>query len=128
MQIEVKGRNLPVTDEMRESCIRRFEKVDRQVSPLATLEIELCEERNPAIANREIAEATLYLKGITLRAKEASPSFLTSINMVAQDISRQVKRYQEKRSRKTQGRSARKEEFQLTETEQGSSQPHAQAL
>ena len=27
MQIEVKGRNLPVTDELRECVSRRFEKV-----------------------------------------------------------------------------------------------------
>ena len=40
MQIEVKGRNLPVTDELRECVSRRFEKVGKQVSDLAVLEVE----------------------------------------------------------------------------------------
>jgi hypothetical protein len=32
MQIEVKGRNLPVTDELREHVTRRFDKIAKQVS------------------------------------------------------------------------------------------------
>ena len=50
MQIEVKGRNIPVTDELREHVEKRFAKVGKQVSELARLEVELTEERNPAIA------------------------------------------------------------------------------
>ena len=57
MRIEVKGRNLPVTDELRELVFRRFAKVDKQVSELAVLEIELCVERNPAIPDSQVAEA-----------------------------------------------------------------------
>ena len=52
MQIEVKGRNVAVTDELREHVEKRFDKVGKQVSELARLEVELCEERNPAIAER----------------------------------------------------------------------------
>ena len=48
MRIEVKGRNLQVTEELREVVAKRFEKVAKQVSELATLEVELSEERNPA--------------------------------------------------------------------------------
>ncbi len=48
MQIEVKGRNTPVTDDIRELVERRFRKVANQVSDLAVLEVEIHEERNPA--------------------------------------------------------------------------------
>ena len=72
MRIEVKGRNLPVTDELREHVARRFDKIAKQVSELAVLEVEICEERNPANPDRQVAEATLYLKGVTLRASDAS--------------------------------------------------------
>jgi len=41
MRIEVKGRNYPVTEEMRDCVARRFRKVDAQVSEFAELEIEL---------------------------------------------------------------------------------------
>ncbi len=72
MRIEVKGRNLPVSEDLREYVVKRFRTVDKQVSELAELEVELSEERNPAIADREVAEATLHLKGVTLRARDAS--------------------------------------------------------
>ncbi len=81
MRIEVKGRNLPVSEDLREHVAKRFRKVARQVSELAELEVELFEERNPANADSQVAEATLHLKGVTLRARDASPDIVHSINM-----------------------------------------------
>jgi putative sigma-54 modulation protein len=106
MQIEVKGRNCPVTDELRERVEKRFAKVAKQVSDLARLEVELCEERNPANPDSQIAEVTLYLKGVTLRAKEASREMEHSINLASEDMARQVKRHREKRRRRREARSA----------------------
>jgi putative sigma-54 modulation protein len=104
MRIEVKGRNLQVTDELREVVARRFEKVDKQVSELATLEVELSEERNPANPDQMVAEATLYLKGVTLRAKNASRDSKHSINLVADELARQVKRHRDKRRKRREQR------------------------
>ena len=73
MQIEVKGRNVHVNDELRELVERKFRKVAAQVSDLARMEVELREERNPAIAESQVASVTLYLKGATLHAEGASP-------------------------------------------------------
>ena len=71
MRIEVKGRNgVAIGDELRERIEKRFEKVASQVSPLAQCEVELTEERNPSIADSQVAEVTLRLKGTTLRARE----------------------------------------------------------
>ncbi|MBV9214259.1 MAG: ribosome-associated translation inhibitor RaiA [Actinobacteria bacterium] len=111
MRIEVKGRNCAVDAELRQRVEKRFEKVARQVSELARLELELIEERNPAIPDSQVAEATLYLKGATLRAREASASMQHAIHEVADEISRQVKRHREKRrarrpSAKTEPRAA----------------------
>jgi putative sigma-54 modulation protein len=100
VRIEVRGRNTEVTEELREHVSKRFARIGRQVSELATLEVELSEERNPAIADKCIAEATLILKGATLRAREASPEMLHSIHEAAEDIRRQVKRHREKRRRR----------------------------
>ena len=88
MRIEVKGRNLPVSDDLREHVTKRFRKVSRQVSELAELEVEVFEERNPAIADSQVAEATLHLKGVTLRARDASPDLLHSINLCADETER----------------------------------------
>ena len=73
MRIEIRGRNIEVDDELREHVEKRFRRLGRQVSPLATLDVELYEERNPSISDNHVAEATLWLKGATLRAREASP-------------------------------------------------------
>ena len=100
MRIEVKGRNTTVSDELRQRVEKRFAKIGKQVSPLAWMEVELLEERNPAIRESQVAEATLFLKGVTLRARDASDSMAHSINLVADELSRQVKRHRDKRRRR----------------------------
>ena len=100
MRIEVRGVNVELTEELREAVTQRFQRVGKQVSELATLEVELCEEKNPRISDRMVAEATLALKGVTLRAKEASPDMLHSIHELAEDIRRQVKKHREKRRKR----------------------------
>jgi putative sigma-54 modulation protein len=97
MRIDVKGRNCTVGDELRERITKRFEKVGRQVSPLAELQVELREERNPSIRDSQIAEATLRLKGATLRACSAADNMPQAVNLAADELTRQVKRHLEKR-------------------------------
>jgi len=106
MQIDFKGRNVPVTDELRRHVERRLEKVSRQVSELARLELEISEERNPRVADSQVAEATLYLKGCTLRASDSSPEMLHSLNLVVDELSRQVKRHRDKRRHRREARDA----------------------
>ena len=97
MRIDVKGRNFTVEDQLRERVEKRFDKVARQVSEMARLELELSEERNPSIRDACVAEATLHLKGVTLRARDASQDMTHSIHLVADELSRQVKRHRDKR-------------------------------
>src|SRR5204863_9900826 len=92
------------TAELREVAARRFEKVSKQVSELAVLELELCDERTPG--NGKVAEATLYLKGVTLRAKDSSQDARHAINLVAEDMARQVKRHRDKRRARRESRAA----------------------
>lgn len=106
MRIDIKGRNVPVTDELRARTERRLRKISRQVSELAHLEVEIFQERNPSIADREVAEATLRLKGVTLRAREASPEMDHSLKLVIAELARQVKRHRVKRRHRREARSA----------------------
>jgi putative sigma-54 modulation protein len=106
MRIEVRGRNVEITDELRGHVVKRFRRVGKQVSDLATLDVEIYEERNPSIADSHVAEATLNLKGVTLRAKEASPEMAHTIHHLAEDIRRQVKKHRELRRKRTQTRRA----------------------
>jgi putative sigma-54 modulation protein len=100
MRIEIKGRNVAVGDELRERIEKRLEKIAKQVSDLALAEVELSEEKNPSIPQSQVAEITLHLKGVTLRAKDATDSMIRSINEASDDLARQVKRHRDKRRRR----------------------------
>ena len=106
MQIDIKGRNVPVSDDFRRHAERRLGKISRQVSPLARLELEIFAERNPRVADSQVTEATLYLKGSTLRARDASPDMLHSLNLAVDELSRQVKRHRDKRRKRRETRAA----------------------
>src|SRR6266851_7696093 len=106
MQIDIKGRNVPVTADMRTHVERRLNKVARQVSDLARLEIEISKEPNPRVSDCHVAEATLYLKGVTLRARDASPEMLHSLNLMVDELARQVKRHRDKRRHRREARAA----------------------
>ena len=97
MKIDIRARNTAVTDNLRAHVEKCFGKVSKQVSELARLDLELMEEKNPAIADGKIAEATLHLKGTTLRARESSTDLRHSIDLVAEKLARQVKRHRDKR-------------------------------
>ena len=96
MQIVIKGRNVPVTDDLRMHAEKRLTKVARQVSDLARLEIEIFKEPNPRVADCHVAEGTLYLKGVTLRASDRSPELVHSMNLMVDELARQVKRHRDK--------------------------------
>lgn len=104
MRIDVVGRNVEVTDELREYIHKRFQRVARQVSELARLEVVLREEANPAIREGDIAEATLFLKGVTLHAEEAEETMHKAVHHLSDDIKRQVKRHRELRRKRPQTR------------------------
>jgi putative sigma-54 modulation protein len=106
MRIEIRGRNVEIDDELREHVVKRFRRVGKQVSALATLEVEISEQRNPSIADSQVAEATLRLKGVTLRASEASPSMAHTIHELAEDVRRQVKKHRELRRKRRRTRRA----------------------
>jgi putative sigma-54 modulation protein len=104
MKIEVKGRNLPVSDDLKEQVARRFRVVDKQVSEFAQLEVEVFEEHNPSIADCQVAEATLHLKGVTLRARSATRDLNHSVIVVSEELNRQVKRHRDKRRKRRDAR------------------------
>jgi putative sigma-54 modulation protein len=106
MQIEVKGRNTTVSDDLREHVEKRFAKVGKQVSELAVLEVELSEQRDSAMPDCMVAEASLHVKGTTLRARDASRDMAHSINLVADELSVQVKRHRDKRRKRRESRAA----------------------
>ncbi len=91
MQLHVKGRNLEVNDSIRSYAERKLRKLDRQLGDSTRVEVELAVERNPSIAESQVAEATVWLKGRTLRAREASRDMKAAIDELTEKLVRQVK-------------------------------------
>ena len=97
MQLRVKGKNLEVTDSIRSYVERKLQKLDRRVHELTEIEIELAVEHNPRIAESQVAEATVHLKGHTLRARETARDMKAAIDELSDKLVRQVRDLHEKR-------------------------------
>ncbi|HET9508401.1 MAG TPA: ribosome-associated translation inhibitor RaiA [Gaiellaceae bacterium] len=106
MRLQVKGRNVEVSDSIRRYAEEKLGKLERQLADPTQVELELRVETNPSIADSHVAEATIWTKGPTLRARESSIAFEASIDKLVDKLERQVKRYREKRSRRETGRRA----------------------
>lgn len=104
MRIEIRGRNVEITDEVRRQVALGMRPIEPQVARAARCELVLSEEKNPAVADRFVAEAKLHLKGITLHAHEASPEMGRTVHSLIEDMRRQVKKYREKRRGRTRAR------------------------
>jgi len=100
MELHVKGKNLEVSDTIRSYTERKLSKLDKQVSKLARVEVELAVEKNPSIAENQVAEATVWLKGHTLRAREATRDMKASIDELAEKLVRQVREERDKKAAK----------------------------
>ena len=106
MRLQVKGRNVEVSDQLRRYAEEKLGRLERQLADPTQVELELAIEQNPSIADDHIAEATIWTKGPTLRARESSSAFESSIDQLAAKLERQVQRYRAKRSRRETGRRA----------------------
>ena len=97
MRLQVKGRNVEVSDSIRQYAQQKLGKLERQLDDPTRVELELAVERNPSISANHVAEATIWTKGPILRAREASVDHKASIDQLVEKLERQVKRYREKR-------------------------------
>jgi putative sigma-54 modulation protein len=97
MQLHVKGKNLEVNDSIRDYAERKLQKLDRRVHESTPVEIELAVEKNPSIADSQVAEATVHLKGHTLRARETANDMKAAIDALADKLVRQVRDIHDKR-------------------------------
>jgi putative sigma-54 modulation protein len=100
MRLQVKGKNVEVSDSIRRYAEEKLRKLDRHLHELTQVELELRVERNPSIPQNQIAEATVWTKGPTLRAREASTDMKASIDQLTDKLRRQIEHYRAKRSRR----------------------------
>lgn len=101
MKLVIHGKNIEITDAIREYVNQKIEKAINHFQALTTeVDVHLSVARNPRINPQQIAEVTIYANGTIVRAEEGSESLYASIDLVADKIARQLRKYKEKRSDK----------------------------
>jgi putative sigma-54 modulation protein len=106
MDVVIKGRNIPVTEALERYATEKVERVARffdDERSASRAEIELIHERNPSISEPEVAEATLFINGSVLKAREASEDMYASIDRMSDKLERQVKRFRGRQIDRWQG-------------------------
>jgi putative sigma-54 modulation protein len=106
VRLQVKGKNVEISESLYRYAEEKLRKLERHLNASTRLELELAVEKNPSIAQSQVAEATVWTKGPILRARESSDDMKASIDLLVEKLERQVKRYREKRQRKQVARTA----------------------
>jgi putative sigma-54 modulation protein len=103
MKLVIQGKNIEITDSLRDYVNQKIEKAVSHFQQLITeVDVHLSVARNPRINAKQIAEVTIYVNGSVVRSEEGSESLYASIDLVADKIARQLRKYKEKRSEKHQ--------------------------
>jgi len=97
MQLHVKGKNLEVNDSLRSYAEKKLSKLEKRVHDGTRVELELSVEKNPSIPDSQVAEAIVYMKGRTLRAREAAEEMNAAIDELSDKLVRQVRDGHEKK-------------------------------
>jgi putative sigma-54 modulation protein len=98
MKLLVKGKNVDVSRRVQNYAEKRLAKLSLQLDDdLTSIELEITEEKNPRVADCHVVEAMISTKGRAIRAREASPDVYASIDLVADKLARQVKKYHDKK-------------------------------
>lgn len=94
MQIKVIGRHMPVTDAIREYAEEKVAKAARiHDRDEMTIDVVLHVEKNPSNKNKDVAEVTATMKGIFVRAQEAAPDMYAAIDLAADKLERQMRKF-----------------------------------
>jgi putative sigma-54 modulation protein len=98
MKLVIQGKNIEITDALRDYVTQKIEKAVNHYQSLTTeVDVHLSVARNPRINSKQTAEVTIYVNGSVVRAEESSENLYASIDLVADKISRKLRKYKEKR-------------------------------
>ena len=94
MNITVTGKGMNVSGYFTELAEKKAAKLERYFKPDTQMNIMLTTEKN-----RKIAEVTLNLYGVLLRAEESGEDMYICIDAALKKIERQIRKYRTKLSR-----------------------------
>lgn len=91
MKMQVRGRNVNVTDALKDYVEKRLGKLDRYLENAIDAQVTLSVERG-----FHRIEVTIPLNGMFLRGEESTGDMYASIDLVVEKLERQIERYKGK--------------------------------
>jgi putative sigma-54 modulation protein len=99
MKLVIQGKNIEVTEAIREYVEQKIDKAVSHFQALTTeVDVHLSVARNPRIASSQSAEVTVYANGSVIRAEEKSENLYASIDLVADKITRKLRKFKERKN------------------------------
>lgn len=120
MRITVKGRNIEITDAIRAYAEEKIGKALSCYDQIQSIEVVLNVSKNPSVAEGHTAEVLCKMVSGSIQAEESAQSMYASIDLVADKLLRQVKKFKDKQmsySKTESIRTERPEEKEEEETE-----------
>ena len=102
MKLVIQGKNIEITESIQGYVHQKIEKAVNHFQGLMTeVDVHLSVARNPRIKAHQTTEVTIYANGTVIRAEESHENLYASVDLVANKIARKLRKYKEKRQRKT---------------------------
>ncbi|MEM8718653.1 MAG: ribosome-associated translation inhibitor RaiA [Cyanobacteria bacterium P01_G01_bin.39] len=97
MKLLIQGNNIAVTESIHDYVEQKLEKAVKHFQNITgKVDVHLSVARNSRIERKHKAEVTVFANGTVIRAQEGSENLYASIDMVADKIARQLRKYKEK--------------------------------
>ena len=103
MELIIKGRNMEVTDRLRDYVDQKIGRLDRYLPTITEAWVELSMEGTRAAQDRQVCQVTVRSNGVILRAEERSEDMFYSIDTVLDKMYRQIARYKGRRENRWRG-------------------------
>jgi putative sigma-54 modulation protein len=91
MRLSVKGRNLEITEPLRRYAEEKVQRLSKYLEHIVAANVVLAVEKH-----RQIAEVTLRVRDLTIRAEESTADLYSAIDLVTEKLERQILRYKER--------------------------------
>ena len=91
MRIIISGKNIEITDGLRQAVEEKLSKLERYFTPETDIVVTLSIEKE-----RQKIEVTIPVKGNIIRSEQVSNDMYVSIDLVEEVIERQLKKYKNK--------------------------------
>ena len=96
MYIHVNGKNIEITDAIKTYVKEKLGKVVNHYDQITGIDVILSVIKNPAATGKHIAEVSCKTNTGVIRCEESADSMYESIDLLADKLDRQVKKFKDK--------------------------------